>query len=44
MEAAWARWFDPSHATLIVGGDVSGVDVEQIARDDDVTFKTFARV
>jgi zinc protease len=30
-EAAWARWFDPARATLIVGGDLSGIDVEQVA-------------
>ena len=31
VEAAWARWFDPARATLIVGGDIASVDVEQIA-------------
>ena len=28
--AAWARWFDPGRATLIVGGDLAGIDVEAV--------------
>jgi predicted Zn-dependent peptidase len=29
--AAWSRWSDPGRATLIVGGDLSGIDVEGVA-------------
>jgi zinc protease len=31
VAAAWARWFDPGRATLIVGGDLSGIDVPGLA-------------
>jgi predicted Zn-dependent peptidase len=33
IAAAWARWFDPARATLIMGGDLEGIDVEAVASE-----------
>jgi zinc protease len=30
VAAAWARWFDPARATLIVGGELTDIDLEGV--------------